>query len=453
MKKCNRKFLAVAVAGALTAATAVPALALENEFHGAITSFYNLSNFSATGVLADDPETQNYFVQRVRLGYDAKASDHVKMVSKFEFDYNYWGNSSYATGRGTGGAIGADSINMETKNLYLDVNYPAIKARIGMQSYTDAFKGVMFDADMAGILFSHDYSNAGVSAGFFRFGDTGATLGRNSYDMLSLDARYNISKQFKVGGAYYYISDNRATETTTTVAAGAVPIGFTATGTPIYAPAAIGTATIPHDAEIHTFGVNAEGTLGPVTLTGFAMLQRGDLTATKSARGYAFNLGARAPLAGGTLRTEALYVEGGDNEFYIAGGAGGTEGGGFYDSEMTMLNRNKYATSIDNAIIYDVNNLQEGVIMAAIGYDYPVTSKLSASANVGFAAVAENLNARNTASDSDYLGTEINFETNYQLSPNLMLGARGGYVILGDYFDGLNADNPYDLKIIARYAF
>ena len=39
------------------------------------------------------------------------------------------------------------------------------------------------------------------------------------------------------------------------------------------------------------------------------------------------------------------------------------------------------ATTIDNAIIYDVNNNNEGVIMGTIGYDYTFTDKCSASAN------------------------------------------------------------------------
>ena len=93
MKKKNKKFLVVAIAAALSAATAVPALALENQFNGAFTTFYDITNFAADGQVDTDAKTQNYFVQRVRLGYTAKADDNVKLVTQFEFDYNYWGNS------------------------------------------------------------------------------------------------------------------------------------------------------------------------------------------------------------------------------------------------------------------------------------------------------------------------------------------------------------------------
>jgi hypothetical protein len=463
--KSNKKFLVVAVAGALTAATAVPALALENEFHGTFSSFYDLSNYTAAGNdsfeqfhpvldptarqnatgLAKNAPTENYFVQRARLNYNAKASDNVKLVTRFELDYTYWGNSSYdattppGRHRNQGGALGADSVQIETKNVYLDLNYPMVGAKIGMQPYNDSFKGVLFDADMAGILLSHDYQNAGVSAGFFRFGDTPVkSLGRNSYDMISLDGRYSITKAVKVGASYYYINDNRDN----------------------------GTA-FPNNNKVHTLGVNAEGAIGRLVLNGFGAFQFGDvsdalgtnivdMTAHHKAKGYAFNVGAKLPVANATVRSEFLYVSGGGEKWFNPMSAGGTEGGGFYDAEMIMLNRDKNAKTIDSAIVYDANNYNQGIIMGSVGVDYPFTDKLLASANAGFAAVAYNKNT-NANGTSDYLGTEINGEVNYKLTPNVTLGARGGYVLLGNYFNnvdaGRDADNIYDLKIIANYVF
>jgi hypothetical protein len=115
---------------------------------------------------------------------------------------------------------------------------------------------------------------------------------------------------------------------------------------------------------------------------------------------------------------------------------------------MIMLNRDKYATTIDNAIMYDVANNGQGVIEGTVGYDYTFNDKVSASANAGFAAVAKNTAH---AGSSDYLGTEINAEAYYKLTANVTLGARAGYLFLGDYFT--NEDNPYDVKLIAKYNF
>ena len=446
----SSKVLAVLATLGLAAAVATPAMALENQFSGSFTSFYDLSNYSATGNeaassnaegLAKGAPTENYFVQRVRLGYTAKASEDVKLVTKFEFDYNYWGNSSYTVGRGSGGAIGADSVNIETKNLYLDLNLPKnVNTKIGMMGNTDSFKGVIFDADMAGITLAHSYDNANVSAGFFRFNDNGTTIGKNTQDMFALDGKYSVSKDLKIGAAYYYIADNL----TSTSPSGNV-IGYTADGSNIYDTNA--TTTTTNDAKIHTLGLNAETTVGPVTLTGFALTQFGDLDATTKAKGYALNVGAQMPLAGGTARSEFIYVAGGKNALYVVPG----EGGAFYNNEMIILHRDKNATSIDTAIVFDVNNYDQGLIMGSLGYDYTFTPKLSGSVNAGFAAVAK---AETTAAHkSDYLGTEFNCEANYKLMPAVTVGARAGYVVLGDYFAGNNYDNPYDVKLIASFSF
>ncbi len=424
----KNKKLVVAVAAALTAASAVPALALENQFTGAFTTFFEVSNYNNVGTISDNAGTANFFVERVRLGYTAKADDHVKLVTKFEFDYNNWGNSSYNsndTTRGGGGALGADQVNMETKHLYLDLAYPMINAKIGMMPNTDSFKGLVFDGDMAGVLLSHDYANAGVSLGYFRFNDSAdtwsETLGRKTHDMLSLDGTYKVNKDLTLGAAYYFINDKSDTN-----------------GTP--------------DLKVHTLGVNAAANVGSVALSGCAVKQFGDLTDTADAKGYAFNVGAKMPVAGGTARAQFLYVSGGKDAFYVATGNGGTEGGQFYDSELVVLGRDKWATSIDNAIIYDVNNRGEGVILGALGYDYNFTDKISGAANVGFAAVAKDTGVARHAGDSDYLGTEVNAEAYYKLSANVTLGARAGYVFLGDYFAS-NSDNPYDVKLIANYSF
>lgn len=83
----KKKVLAVTAACALSAATAVPALALENEFHGMFRVFGTVSNFGSAGAartttsgpltgvgttittndLAENAKTRTYMEQRARL--------------------------------------------------------------------------------------------------------------------------------------------------------------------------------------------------------------------------------------------------------------------------------------------------------------------------------------------------------------------------------------------------
>ncbi|HEY5974216.1 MAG TPA: hypothetical protein VIU41_05690 [Geobacteraceae bacterium] len=458
------KLMAVMAAGVLTVATAVPALALENEFHGSFRAQYQVSNFngSTTGQGFFDPSngrqapTGNTFDQRARLYYTAKANDNVKLVTAFELDYTFWGNSSYTVGRNQGGAIGSDTVNLETKNVYLDLKVPSTSTtlRIGMQPFDDAFKGVFVSADMVGIQATASYDKSTALLGFYRFDDQGSYIstGKKTRDMFALDYKYELSKHLKLGGAYYYVNDDRGT------------------GEPSFLSQQSGLSN-----QIHTMGVNGETTMGPLTLDGFFLYQFGtmDAPASNHINAFAGNVGARLKAGPGTARSEFLYTsgdktanrtDGTTNAYQSINSTNNDTENGFYNNEMVILGRDKYALTIDNAIVYSSNNKDQGMIFGSVGYDLPITSKFSTSVNAGFAAVAkENGNKpinNNTGkrNSSDYLGTELNVEASYAVYEGVTAVARAAYVVLGDYYrgtanNGNDPDNPYGVRFLVQYAF
>lgn len=482
-----KKKVAISAAVGGMALAAVPALALENEFHGSITAQYINSNFNGSPATYGsfdplDPTARkfngsdgayrpqlsssaapvaNFIEQRSRLLYIAKVNNDLKVVSHFELDYSFWGDSSYDVHRNHGGALGADQVNIETKNLYVDANIPntQVNVKIGMQGNDDAYKGIFTSADMAGILATVPYGKTVNSVGFFRWNDnalqSGEVPGKEKRDFIMFDSKYNLSDSTKIGGSYYIVHSTNNDTTTS--------IGNFA----------------PEDLLIHMVGLNAATTIGPVTLDGFLVGQFGkDRLTEQKVKAFAGNVGAKMQVGKGTARAEFLYVSGDGNpqdgksrtSFYTPKVWGSSESG-YYNNEMLLLGRDKNAMTTDNAIVYDAQNFDEGVIAGFIGYDMPFTSKFSASANAGFAAVAQsngsrfniydsngNLATAGTPSSSKYLGTEINAEANYKLMDSWTVGVRGGYAFLGDYFkgrslDGKTPDNPYDVKFITRVTF
>jgi len=476
---------AVLALGIATAATT--AFALENEFHGMFAARYINSNFNGTSTTADplanpsgdsaryggdsmyvpggkpkDVYSSNFIEQRVRLQYIAKANADLKLVTAFELDYTYWGNSSYgfnsnfsSAGRNGGGAIGADTVNIETKSLYLDANVVKnVNMRLGMQPYNDSFKGVLFDADMAGIAFSSSYNNITPSIGYFRFNDTGVhqdnVLGHLTNDLFLLDGKFAVSKDLKVGAAYYLFRNNSITTNANRIND-------------------VGTK---QDVKMSSFGLNAEFVSGPLTLNGFGVFQVGTAN-SRSTTAWALNAGAKYKIGPGTAHSEFLYVSGDNdatghtNAFYSVFNHIGLTEHGYYDNDMAILGRDKYAYTTDNSIIPSAGNNAQGQIGGYIGYDLPITSKLTTAFNAGFAAVAkQNINKpqifangapTGRVNDSNYLGTEINAEATYQLLEGLTVATRAAYVILGDYYDdvALNGTpvNPYDVKLMFKYTF
>lgn len=482
----NSKVFAALLTLGLAAAAATPSMALENEFHGMFGARYDNSNFNGTqttdfgpGDGTYDPSgktknqySANFVAQRARLQYIARANADLKLVTHFELDYTYWGNSAYTVGRNQGGAIGADTVNIETKSVYLDANpFKNVNMKLGMMPNNDAFKGVLFDADMAGILFSSNYGKFSPSIGYFRFNDKGAgvdkVLGHKTNDMFQLDGKLEVTKDLKVGAAYYYFRDGQPVAPTVTAVTPTPGInGYTANGDPIYITSPVTITQNPDkDVKIHALGLNAEYVTGPLTLNGFALYQTGWNNKVYT-NAFAGNVGAKLKTGPGTARSEFLYVTGGKkNTFYSVVNEFSTGESGYYDNEMVILGRDKNAFfTIDNSIIYTAGNAGQGQISGYIGYDLPINSRLSTAYNAGFAAVAKDNGNKplnrltGKANESNYLGTEINAEVNYKLLENLNASVRVAYVFLGDYFNGvaLNGEtpvNPYDASLIFKYTF
>jgi len=86
--------------------------------------FYN--NF--TGVGYDSNDNRRFIDQRVRLYFTFQASKNLKLVTRFEMGDIVWGkepgNLGGSGGRGSGGGVGADGVNVELKSAYVEFNIP-----------------------------------------------------------------------------------------------------------------------------------------------------------------------------------------------------------------------------------------------------------------------------------------------------------------------------------------
>lgn len=472
----KKKVLALAAAGALTAATAVPALALENEFHGmfrfdGITgNFLTGTSGPGTSLLVNNPTTRTFVDQRARLQYIAKASDDLKLVTHFEID-SRWGDNSYApygTGatstasRNNGGALGADQVNLETKSVYLDFNIPGIpvNGKVGMQPIIDSYKGVLFNADAAGALFTGKTGALTTALGFFRFDDArsaGVSVGKTTRDFLIVDAKYAVNKDLKVGASYYYYNDDKSVTGSAAITAPSPYVGG-------------------KDVELHMAGLNAAANFGIVSVDGFVLGQDGRF-GDNHVSSLAANVGAKVQLPMGKVKTNFLYTSGSGNGKYnhsfvpVTNETSNAYGeNSFYDAGMALLMRSPYGMSnSDQAIVYDNGNRGQGILAGFVGYD-GTYGKTFANANAGFMSAAVNNtvvkpknNITGDKNSSNYMGTEINAEVGYKLYDNMTASVQGAYVFLGDYFkgtaktvgsnEGTDPTNPWLARILLNYTF
>ena len=524
----------VAVAGVL-ASISVPAMAFENEFHGSSSLRYYLSNYEAgaggnllTSVNAaglvplqawnttNKLKMNNYFDQRTRLSYTAKASDDLKLVVGFEIDSVFGdraqGQTSYgsataatasgATGRNQGGAWESDTVNLETKHVYLQFKIPSTSTTVtaGIQPFKDSLKGIFVDVDAAGILTSTKVGQATINAGYFRGYDqsyfatatTARPRGMDNLDFGLLEGKFALSKDLNLGVVYYLYNDGRATLGTAAAANNVVGTNNTATMI------------------LHIFGLTADAKMGPLALSGFFAYQGGVFKNQFANNGsaylnaFAYNLAAKMAAGPGNLRTALLFTSGNSadasktghytgwigtaqsqNNTWSASGSGSST---YNDSGMMLLNRNSAANSCttEHALAYNTGNgtsplTMQGLYLYTLGYDANFTPKFYTNFNFG-ALWAAKTNAlkpvdyeatyrtgRKVQNGTNYMGSELNFESGYKMYDNLTASFGAAYVMLGGYYKNASAasylptatvagkayspENPYTVRTTLKFAF
>jgi hypothetical protein len=419
----KKKLLALAAATALTAAMSVPAMALENEFHGmyrAMGYYTNVFNGATNHLpLAKDSGYNNYFEQRARLQYIAKANDDLKLVTHFELDTRFGGIGDGYKGIATGndsGNIDADQLTLETKNIYLDFNCPITKTnfKVGIQPWADAYQSIFLLADMTGIYATKKFDPATVSLGWFRYNDAGpvsassTTLkpaGRNDVDLIVLDGKYAINKDVTVGLSYYGMEN--------------------------------GNTAVPAVRHLHMFGLNSNMKFDQVAINPFIAIQAGASASDKSLSGILGGATAKVSKVGpGNINFAFAYLSGdeakGDGkDFQIVG----PNYSYFNAANMWILIRNAAAVNSSSSIMgttgNDLTNGGRGLIFFGAGYE-GTANKLFYNANVGYAMVAK---AR--GNEESGIGTELNAQVGYKIYDNLSASLAFAYVVLGD---GLKSD-------------
>lgn len=450
----QKKMLAFAAVSALTAATAVPAMALENEFHG-MFKFMGYQSNSLTGgtsgtVNLDRDAHSGFFAeQRARLMYIAKANDNLKLVTHFELDTRFGGVPDTYKGAGNdAGNLDADQLTLETKNVYLDFNEPntATNFKVGLQPWADAYGSLFLSADMTGIYATKKFDPLTVSLGWFRFDDntlatgTNTGAGETTADLIVLDGKFAVNKDMTVGASYYNIQNDTV----------AVP----ATGT----AAAISRAT-GYDL-LHMLGVNADLKFGDVAVKPFAAYQFGEFNGTDDISAYVLGATGKVKVGAGAVNLAAYYLSGdenttGDRDSFQTVAASTTY---FNPANMWLLVRPNQAANTSTSVVgNDMTVGGRGSYGLFAGYEGTV-NKLFYNANIGYMAAAEE-----RGSEDGSIGTEINAQVGYKIFDNLSGSVAAAYAFLGDGLSGTtdriggfgaaDADDPYLFNVQLSYLF
>lgn len=496
-----RKGFLIVLAVALVAAMALPAVAGTD-----INGFYRtkawMSNFrtsSSAGVLAKDAPSNGFVEQRLRLKLTS-GEENVKAVVQFEIDFAAWGDAAGGTAvenksgstvvdaytggaaRNSGGALGGDRINLETKNVYVWFKLPntSVDFTVGLQGQTDSYAGLLFNgADMAGVFVNGKLDPLAYTLGWAKLyeNSSGKT---DDFTLYLASAKLSPTKELKLGLNFYFLQDD------TGKSANSLPLNGSSQ---VAATGGLGTGAlwgaIPagvNKKKIYIPGIDFAFNAGPATLSGFGMYQFGKidyLTAGSTdidIRGFAFDLRGDMNIGAGKAFLEGLYISGGDNvtnkvksivtfnDFDASPGANSA----FARTDMSILLINADDINCAQALVGaravpSQGNTSpalggRGVSHIAAGYTQKLGDKLTGKVGAGHLRANKLLVVTDDSRKGKTLGTEINGNVNYNIMKGLDFGVYGAYAWLGDYFESKTSsasdpDNVYSANMRLNYAF
>jgi hypothetical protein len=508
-----RKGFLIMLAVVLVAALAAPAMA-GMDVTGFIRDKGYVSNFKNAATspnLQKDAPAAAYVEQRFRAKFSF-GEENVKAVWFIETDFSAFGDVAGAANTGAsvtdnaglvqpvasgasrngGGALGADRINLETKNIYIWFKLPntSLDFTVGLQNQSDAYAGLLYGAaDMAGIFATGKMEPVSYKLGWAKLYENN-NLKADDLTLYVAEANLAPTKDAKVGLNFYFLQDDT----------GKVSIAKPSTQLPF--DAVTGTAGSSIDVmghlnkkRLYIPGVNASFNAGPVTLSGFALYQFGkvdflDNTADVNVKGYAFDLRADANVGPGKLFLEGLFVSGGDgtgNDYKsvitlsdVNASPGGNSFFGRTDMMILLPNPDDINTStaligaagVPNVIdpatgkpakvspfatATSPGNGGRGITHIAAGYTQKLGDKLTAKFGLGYLAATKKLVTDNTVKGKG-MGTEVNANLNYNIMKGLEVGVYAAYAWLGDFYKSnvtgaVDPDNVYDVHFRLNYAF
>jgi len=436
----------------------IPAFAVDFEFHGDFNNNFRLlsshapffvgggKNNEALGrkVLLEDDNSSDLFGNlKYRLWTEVSSdSGAIRGVYAIEFGGTHFGDGA------KGGGFSGDGINVETRWAYTDFALADGRMKVGLQPvkinpflWKETATGVHYKLGALQLAWYRGYEVV----------DTDPDGGTNDFkDLDALYLRYNLKP---AAGTTLGLFGLWQTSDADTLTDGATAPQYN------YLKKLTG-----YDVDLYTFGVD-----GALQNDGFfanwdLLYQTGDLAEAFDFGGYLAHVEAGMNLGRGKLTYTFWYASGDDNA-----------ADGDLDAFMaTDCDTKGKASSVvlfegyaNDDYFSAVPYIQDkGLILNRIGYDYPLSDKLTIGCAALYLMTAEDL-GNDTNGDGkvdqfgdDSVGFEVDAYMVYSMYAGLELALQGGYLAAGDAMDFFEAEqdgnadeNIYVINSHVRYKF
>lgn len=383
-----------------------------------------------------------------------------KMRMSFEFDWT-WGDANYGAGGNFGGAFGADFVNMQTQNLFMEFRpKKTFFVNVGLQRIFDnvqvpwyTFTDHLLQKGYRLALFGSD--GTGVSSHWFFRPDQRIKVGayqlyennveqQDDVGLFELDYERDLSITSSIGFSAHYMMDRGNGE-------GGVSIlgqGLNSSLSNYNGVFNFDIGDEDYVADIVWLGSHfhrdpllRQGRLG---WSGFAWWNVGSLrtdSRTVDISGVAANLrvaGRYGPWAEDQIWVDALYTSGDDDNVddnayngVLTGNNWTSPGAVFIGHPLYLLLPHGSVVNRFNAAVMDIQNIGYGMQSVALAASKEIVpNKWRVKAAVGHGLSSATIDGMGST-----IGTEVNMSLRYRLRVFLDLELHAAYLKLGDFYD------------------
>jgi hypothetical protein len=387
--------------------------------------------------------TKSFFDTRLRLYWDFRPSDLLRVHYRMEIgDVRYGGgveNGSDVTGNlvpvigpGSGGGVGADGVNVETKNIFLEFAMPFIPGlsfRGGIFGHGDRYDFNILADDFAGFQLLYRRGDVAAHFVYLQFFEGATRDNADDSSWFGIDGQLQINESTRAAATFYYWLDQEHQAT----------LGFT-----------------PYQ---YWFGGEVTSRLrssfGPIEIKGYGIYNHGE---GYFGRRHGSNSGGNFSLAGDLLLnfgTVGLQIQ------YITGAKG---------SKVQLEGGSKDQKSISSWLSY-FNNMYQGPEIISRGpiidvgdgfnskwgtgngfYNGDYNGRLLLIARSAFPVLstvslhvvgAYDRAAASNANGNYNRGVEFDVWAQWNIFPKLWFRFGGAYYITGDWWKN-NSDASFD---------
>jgi len=363
----------------------------------------------------DSDDSYQYVTQRMRMYFNIIASENLKLVYKNEIDME-WGDTAFANTRNSGGGLGGDTVNLETKNVYLEFMVPdtPVKASIGLQGIA-LHRGWFFDDDVGGARFDMNFDPVTIMAAW------AGAAGLEANDPDSSNDVWDIM----LSGAYK--AENMDARLSFAYQKG---------------PNDPSSADEPESDDLYLvmgeFNMSFDMVSFFVILgKNFGEVKSDDKAQDRNYDGYMAHVGVDFALDMATLRAQFIYASG-DKEGDLDDDFQGLRGETFSWAEM-ISDGWSYDRNADLAQIGG-DNSPSNMWAVGVGATIKPTDTMAIIMDIYYVGMIEDRTI--AGQDEDTIGTEIDVRLTQKIYDNLTLSVAGTYLLADDGFGVYDPDDP-----------